>query len=462
MTQLAPSGSSPKTSRLPPASALTLLVWLGALLSGCDRTKDSPTSVIGQPIVRRKEAVPLSPPKARQTFKVFFEAGLSAEGGDKHSTYDGWVIDTEIGTSALHHRSSPYFEIALDEGQKLPRRARIARGGWLGVEIDLPTATPGGSVFIETRVLLKRQTCTVFLESPRADTDYDTAELVWVRPLAHQPHAAPPTTPVVLPLHFSGAASLPPAPSGVYDLTLTSATPSHARPFTLVRELVLDPELQGADSKARRSFVLPPSVAASYVGFADSWADPSARNGSIGAILGVRIDWKTKTGSLMVVNVPLKSTQIFRYANLRPSPDGVWPISNPQLVDPVTLEFDCPMSFADHHFTLRAADGIFTLKAEFSPPESEAFKSDMFSRMKGVFRDQAKILQEDPTAFDPAFKNLPSHKLPSFAWIANSQNFADHLARLSKTKAATIELGPAVEVTVRDRARLDVRITSQR
>ena len=439
--------------------ALVLCVGNLVVLTDCGRRTPNPAgnTFPSQAQDSTSEAIPQRPPAIR-IVKVFFDGGLRAEGGDALNDAGDWVVQSGHRVFRLHLGTPPYFEIDLDETDDMPREVRVDRRGWHGASVALPPASAGGSVFVETPIFLNRQTCTIALKSPRGETDYDLAELVWKRPLSDQPLASRPSSPIQLPLHFTGMAPLPPAPTGVYDLQLKSLTPSHARPFVIARDLVLSGESQNGGYDQKRAFALPRSLQGAYVGFADSWLDPNSRNSVIGAFLGLRLDWKAKEGELMVVNVRMADKEKFQFGDLRPSPDGVWPISNLQLIDPVTMEFDCPMSFADHHFTLVAADGVVTLKTEFSPPESEAFKIDMFTRMKGIFREQGRNLQKDPNAFDPAFRNTPAHELPSFGTIANPQNFTDHLARLSRTKISIIELGRTVEVRVSEGIRLDVHV----
>lgn len=391
--------------------------------------------------------------------KVFFEGGFSAQGLAGGITPDDWVISADDVRMPLHAGAPPYIEFHQSSSSAPPRHLRVSLPGWQSVDVMLPKAADSGSYFIEAPVALRRDMDSLSLGADPRDTDYDTAELVWLRPLKGQKSATPSPTPLIIPLHAAEGRRFPQIPTGVYDLVLRGDSPTHVRAFVLAHELTLSGDSVLERDRARHpQFALPRTVMAAYVGFADSWVESGSQGKVTGAFLGLKIDWKIKGGSLMVVNVPMSNSQAYRYTDLKPTPDGVWPIINPQLLDPVTLEFDSPMSFADHHFLLKAADGIVTLKAEFSLPEGEPFKNDMYARMKAVFKDQGRNLLKDPAAFDPSYSKIPAHELPGFSIIANQQSFADHLTRMSRTKIATIELGELVTVKLKDASLWDVRV----
>ena len=396
--------------------------------------------------------------------RVFFEGGLIAEGQEPTGATEvteqegGWLA--KVGNSAypIHIGTPPFFDYEKPNQESSPTTVRVELAGWRGVDVTLPEPTAGGRIFIETRVLLKRETAIVAVAAPPGGVDYEYAELVWRRPLPGQPLATGLPNSPRIPLHVSGVTEFAPSPSGVYDLVLTSSATTHLRPFVLAKDLALQVDAREAGILRNRVFSLPSSLAGSYIGFADSWVDPDRAKAAMGAFLGVRLDWASKTGQMVVINTALKSNQALRFADLRPLPDCVWPVTNLQLIDPVTMEFDCPMAFADYHFTLSAADGVNTLKTEFEAPENEAFKRDLYSRMLHVFNTQRENAKRDPAAFDPSFGRLKTQDLHGFQVLASPQNFAEHLSKRAKKKIATIQMGRVVEVKLGDGQNIDVKV----
>lgn len=315
--------------------------------------------------------------------------------------------------------------------------------GWDEVKINFPPATPGKDTVVGQPIRLRRSVTSLTLRMPEGGSDYDEASLVWVGTLEGEPAATPPDVPLGVRLEIKGSHVLDVVPTGVYSLVLRSGHVGR------VKEFVIDPAVQcvakkGAD--AFRLYSIPPSLSRKWVSFAAVAPDGGRKGPTAGMFCRLNIDIRANGGDMAMAMQPLVTGQTLHFADLKPRPDTVWPVSNVLLIDPTRVEFDCPFSHADHHFVLTSADGFVTLKGEMLSVENPAMRDEMFERMKTLIQKQALFGGQNRSFFDPAYAGLTAQQLPNFAELASPQEFAGHLRRISRSPLTAIELGESVVV----------------
>lgn len=318
------------------------------------------------------------------------------------------------------------------------RRVSFVCPGWNAVDINFPAAAMDREVSVNQPIKLSRSTTALKLVLPKGGVDYDSAQLTWVSPLEEEPAATPPPNPARLELSQDSSPVFENIPTGIYSLSLRS---KHA---SRVKDFVVDSSVRCGSSTAAAmplTCIVPAALPARLIGFAGLAPDPSKKNPAAGMFCRVDIDVRANAGTLAMAMRPLATAQAIRFADVKPRPDTVWPVSNIVLVDPTRVEFDCPFSHADHHFVLIAADGLITLKGEMLPVEDASLRDEMFGRMRTLIQEQARFAGQNRAAFDPAYAGLQAQQLPNFAELSSPQEFAAHLRRLSRSALTAIELG---------------------
>lgn len=394
------------------------------------------------------------PPK---TTKVFFTGGLGCAGQEHALPALAWQITCLSQRLVVTSDSPPSVELPLDLMGDDPLRLAVCVPGWNPTILTLPPAAENGCFYIRDPVVLSREMACFALAMPTVGTDYDFAEVAWLRPLDNEPLATASGAPALIPLDFNGMKRLAPLPSGVYTCTLKGRGAARIRDFHLRPELALRPN---KDQSLSSSVSLPPSLSRTYIGFAGSAADSQQSGGSTGFFCGVSINLRKNGGELLLAFRPLENEQSLRYADLKPRPDTFWPISNLFLQDPVSLAFDCPLSYVDYRMVLHAADGRFTLLPELVPPEDGGQQRELLERMRALIRAQAHSAAGNPGSFDSRYARLPVEQLPNFENLLSPNHFARHLARLSRTPATMIELGSQITVQREGQSSWDTHIRS--
>ncbi len=346
--------------------------------------------------------------------------------------------------------------------KEIPRRMVLAVGFSVGLVLAIAYVA---ARFVNSRgrapaavsrppLILRREMITLALTMPPGGTDYDTAEVIWIRSLEEEPSAQPPRESPIIPLDFAGTKHLAPLPTGIYRCTLKSRSGARIRDFALSASLVLR-------AKATPTVLsLPPSLSRTYIGWAGSTIDPRQPGDPTGFFCGVHLDLRKNTGEVSLAFLPLHREQSLRYGDLKPRPDTVWPISNLFLEDPVSLAFDCPLSHADYRMVLLAADGRVTLLPELILPEDERQQSELLGRMRTLIQVQARNAAKNPDWFDPRYVQLPAQQLPNNENLASRDQFARHLAKLSRTPVKSIDLGSQVTVHRSGRDLWEVQVES--
>ena len=379
-------------------------------------------------------------PHARSAL-VRFEGGLGCESGE-NLTLSQWEAMCLGHRLTFSGQTPPQLELPAELLSANPSSITLHVPGWEPLEVKLPALDDRGVGIIASPVVARRETSAFSLNMPRGGSDYDTAELSWVRPLEEQPLASPPAESFSVPLSFAASMLVPSVPTGIYRLVLKSNSPERIRDFTLAPAVAVR-----AQTRRAPAISIPPSLSRTYVGFAGSTLDQRSTDGPTGFFCGVNVNLKKNWGELALTFQPLHRAQTVRYGNMLPRPDTLWPITNLFLEDPARLAFDCPLSHADHRMILLAVDGRITLAAEPIAPESEQQQTEMLARMKTLIQAQVRKSRQDPHLFDPRYLNLPAEQLPNYDNLASRENFSRHLGRIIRTPVKPLELG--VEVTVR-------------
>lgn len=386
-----------------------------------------------------RAAHPSSAPRVR----VFFAAGLACEGREKDIPLAAWQI-TCLSKIPINATTPPSVDIPVGANGTGPSAFSIQVPGWEAKVITQFSPAENGGYFLRDPVILRRDTASFSLEMPAVGTDYDVAQVEWLRSLPGEPLALPMGKEVFVPLDFAGAKRLPPLPTGIYRCVLKGRSDVRARDFNLVSELALAP-LQS--SPRHRTLPLPPALPHFYIGFAGLASDPQQGGGSAtGLFCGINIHLRKNTGDLLLASRPLQNAQVVRYGDLRPRPDTVWPVSNLFLEDPVTLAFDCPLSHLDHRMLLSGADGRFTILPQMILPEDERQQKDLFTRMRTLLQVQARNAAARPDFYDSRYLRIPSQQLPNYENFASFANFTRHLSRMSQAAARPIELGAQLSI----------------
>ena len=393
------------------------------------------------------------PPKGR----IHFSGGLACEGRESAVPLAQWEIICMSRHLAVSGDTPPQVELPESVLAANPANLAVQVAGWSRIDLKLPPVDEQGDCFITPPVVLRREMAGLCLSMPSGGTDYDTAEISWVRPLGEEPLATPPKHGQSVSLNFKTAGSCISLPTGIYKLTLKSRTPARIREFVLAPELALRHRGEHPESSAA-SISLPPSLSRTYTGFGGSSMTPQSAEGPTGIFCGININVKDGSGDFILVFQPMNREQTLRYGALKPRPDTVWPISNLFLEDPVRLAFDCPLSHADHRMTISAADGRITLVPTYIAPENDRQQSDMFDRMRALIQVQARTAGQKPAWFDPRYLNLPAEQLPNFANVLSRERFAWHLSRIARNPVQPFELGSRVTVRQSGEGAWDVQV----
>ena len=389
--------------------------------------------------------------------RVFFVAGLACEGREQDIPVSAWQISCHSRNLVVTDTSPPSVEIPGASVGAAPLQLIIRVPGWKGSVVTLPPAAENGCIYIQEPVVLSRETADLALAMPIVGTDYDIAEIVWVRSLDEEPLALPLGKNAFVSLNFTAIKKLAPLPTGVYRCVLRGRGGARIQDFDLCRELALP---GGKARSANAILSLPPSLPRSYVGLAGFAANPPPALGSTGFFCGITFDLRKNTGELSLAFRPLQNQQSVRYRDLKPRPDTVWPISNLFLEDPVSLAFDCPLSHVDHRMVIFASDGRFTILPQLILPEDERQKKDLLGRMQALIQVQARQGIENPEFFDSQYARLPAKQLPNYDNLLSVDNFARHLARLSRAPTKPIDLGSQITVRQAGPAAWNVHVDS--
>jgi len=378
-----------------------------------------------------------------KTAKVFLVGALSCEGSAHPIAASAWRVTGLVKELAITDGSPPFVEVPLALLRTTPVSLTFVVPGWNPKTVTLPAWSGNERPEIQEPIQLSRERAAFALAMPSVGTDYDLAEFTWLRPLEEEPLAVPLGGPVSIPLDFSEIKRLAPLPTGLYRCTLKGRGGAHIRNFDVRPSVALR---MAADPSNANIVSLPPTLSRTYIGFAGSAADPDRSGGSIGFFCGVRLDLRKNFGEVLLAFRPLESDQTLRYTDLKPRPDTVWPTSNLFLQDPVSLSFDCPLSYADHRLMLQAADGRFTLLPELVLPEDAQQRLALLDRLRALIRTQARRAAAKPGDFDPRYAQLPLEQLPNYENLLSPNHFARHLERISRTRMTTTELGSQITV----------------
>ncbi len=389
--------------------------------------------------------------------KVFFAAGLVCEGREQDIPISAWQVTCRSQHLVMTDASPPSAELPVELLGANPLRLTVRVPGWSGALITLPPAAEDGCFYIPDAITLPREMACLDLTMPVVGTDYDMAEVIWLRALDEEPLALPLGRSSFVPLDFHDTKRLAPLPTGIYRCTLKSQDGARIREFDLSPELALHAR---KDPSAPMVVTLPPSLSRTYVGFAGSAAESGQAGGSTGFFCGINLKLRKNTGELLLAFRPLLREQSVRYSDLKPRPDTVWPISNLFLQDPVSLSFDCPLSHGDYRVVFRAADGQFTAQPELVLPEDGLQKKELFGRMRALIQVQARNAAANPDLFDARYARLPVQQLPNYENLLSFDHFARHLGRLSRIPAKPIELGSQITVRQAGQSSWDVHVDS--
>jgi len=89
-----------------------------------------------------------------------------------------------------------------------------------------------GCFYIKEPTVLSRETASVALAMPTMGTDYDVAEIVWLRAPDEEPLALPLGRNAFVPLNFTGIKRLAPLPTGIYRCTLKGRSDARVKRST--------------------------------------------------------------------------------------------------------------------------------------------------------------------------------------------------------------------------------------
>ena len=416
------------------AAGLCIVAFCGIIRFSQTRTGASPSSTT--------EEFPPAASTANR-IRVIFAGGLSCEGRERDIPTSAWQITWLSRQLPLTDASPPAVELPADVPGAHPSRLTVRVPGWNEATITLPPPAENGCFYVQEPVALSRKMAGVALTIPALGTDYDIAEIVWVRSLDEEPLALPLGRNAYVPLNFAGTKRLEPLPTGIYRCTLKGRSDARVRDFDLSPELALGTK---KDASTPTVLDLPPSLPRTYVGFAGFAADPEQTDRTTGFFCGINVNLRKNTGDLLLAFRPLQHEQSVRYSDLKPRPDTVWPISNLFLQDPVSLSFDCPLSHVDYRMMVYAADGRFTVQPELILPDDERQQKELLGRMRALIQIQARKAAERPNFFDPQYAHLPVQQLPNYENLLSLNNFVRHLTRLSRTPAVPIDLGSQITV----------------
>lgn len=374
--------------------------------------------------------------------RIVFSGGLVCEGREGDVPASAWQASLHNQLLAVEEAPQPWINAPSSLLASGAGNLTLHVAGWKAASIRLPPADEG-VIHIREPIALARETSPVALAMPSRGTDYDIAEIVWLRALDSEPLALPLGKSAFVPLDFQGVKQLGNLPTGIYHCVIKGRDQTRTQDFDLCPELLLTPVKEHTAAKV---VSLPPALPHKYIGFAGFAANPPPDTGWTGFFCGLELDLRGNSGNLSLTFRPLPATEATRYDDLKPRPDTMWPISGVFLKDPVSISFDCPLSHIDHRVTLSASDGQFTLLPEMIRPEDERQRKETFARMKNLIANQSKYAQEHPDDFDPRFSRVPLQKLPNFDYLGSLDAFSKHLLRLSRVPAKPIELGSEVTV----------------
>lgn len=392
-----------------------------------------------------------------KTVKVFFAGTLTCEGRERDMPLSNWQIVCRARHFSLSDGTLPSFELPEEFLMAGAPRLSLRVPGWKEVEIEFPPVDSAGEATASAPILLRRERTEVELRMPAGGTDYDIAEITWLRSLDEDPLALPLDRSAAVPLDFKGIKPLAPLPTGIYRVTLKSRSPERIRDFVLRAEMTL----RAAPEDRERppiSILLPPSLSRTYIGFAGSASNPQSAEGRTGFFCGVNVNLRRNTGHLLMAFPAMRRDQVLRYADLKPRPDTVWPISNVFLEDPVRMAFDCPLSHADHRIIIHAEDGCVTLTPELIAPDDDRQRMEMLDRMRALIQVQVRSSTQYPEWYDPRYFGLPVQQLPNYDNLTSRDVFNRHLQRLAHTAGKAIEVGAKVTVRQEGESAWDVQV----
>ena len=389
--------------------------------------------------------------------RILFSGGLACEGREGVEPLTQWEITCMSRHLAVSGDAPPQAELPESLLAANPANLALQVAGWSRVELKIPPVDEQGDCVVTSPIVLHRQMAGLCLNMPNGGTDYDSAEITWVRSLDEEPRATPPKHGQSVLLNFKTAGSCVSLPTGIYKLTLKSRTPARIREFVLAPELALRQRGEHPESPSV-SISLPPSLSRTYTGFGGASMTPQSAEGPTGIVCGLNINVRDSSGDFILVFQPLDREQTLRYGTLKPRPDTIWPITNLFLEDPVRLAFDCPLSHADHRMTIFAADGRISLVPTFIAPENDRQQSDMFDRMRALIQAQVRTAGQKSAWFDPRYLNLPAEQLPNFANLLSRERFAWHLSRIARNPVKPFELGSRVTVRLIGGGMWDVQV----
>ena len=295
-------------------------------------------------------------------------------------------------------------------------------------------------VAIAQPALEVRESATLCLAMPAGGTEYSTLEAAWLRPLDGE--SGPAETPQVrsIPLQFEGVKRLTGLQDGIYKLTLKGKFPERIRDCVLAPDLAVRSRDRGSASPPP-SVCLPERLAGAYIGYAGIAAEPKPGESPVGTFCGIAIDLEGNRGELMVSFEPIERDRTFLHRDLRPRPDGVWPIGNLFLESPSRLAFDCPLNHGDYRCFLDRTDGHITFHARIVPPETDSQRAELLTRMRLLIRNQVRASAQAPGWYEPRFLNQPAERLPAYEKLSSPDRFEQYLTKMALIPDTKVELG---------------------
>jgi hypothetical protein len=295
------------------------------------------------------------------------------------------------------------------------------------VQASPPTAPP---------VLVEPRQATLSFHTPSEGTDYDSAELEWVKPLEGESAPAAPPPAVALPLTEKPLSCL--LLSGYYRLSLKSITPARVGDFIAAAALPVRADAPG-------TFPLPGTMSRRYVGYIGARRGPPGE-APVAVFCAVQVKVRDGTGEFVLVFDEPKASVELEYASLRPRPDNAWPITNVFLEDPARLSFDCPLSHVDHRVVIDRSDGWTTMLARPVPPEDDRQLAALLQRMRDLLKAQARTAAANPDRFDARYRGMTAERLPNSEHFRTLESFGTYVKRVTGGPPQTVELGDRLRV----------------
>ncbi|HEV7401640.1 MAG TPA: hypothetical protein VGO11_01890, partial [Chthoniobacteraceae bacterium] len=249
-----------------------------------------------------------------------------------------------------------WFQQTSGSREKAPRAAEIqASPVSKPPPSTLPPVAPLPPMLVEPRL------ATLSFHIPPEGTDYDSAELEWLKPLEGESAPAAPPAGFAIPL--TGIMPSCQMLSGYYRLTFKNIALKRVGDFVAAAALPVRADTPGV-------FPVPGTMSRRYVGYVGARRGPPGE-APVAVFCAAQVDVRGGTGEFLLCFDEPKVPLDLDYAGLHPRPDNAWPITNVFLEDAARLSFDCPLSHVDHRVVIDRSDGLTTMLALPVPPEDD-------------------------------------------------------------------------------------------